>query len=56
MTALRICCYCDRSLGASYVTITVHSASGARPDQHAHQSGDRECRQITAAEREGRSH
>ncbi|MFD4135538.1 hypothetical protein [Streptomyces goshikiensis] len=49
---MRICCYCDRVIRGEGRTITVHSASGARPDKHAHLPDDDGCKPITQAERE----
>jgi hypothetical protein len=49
---MRICCRCDRVIRGEAKTIPVHSASGARPDQHAHLAGDPACKPITQAERE----
>ncbi|MFE3580552.1 hypothetical protein [Streptomyces vinaceus] len=49
---MRICCHCDRVILGEAKTIPVHSASGARPDQHAHMPDDRACKPITWTERE----
>ncbi|MFD0269120.1 hypothetical protein ACFVGY_21490 [Streptomyces sp. NPDC127106] len=52
MTAARICARCQRPIiDTRFETITVHSSSGARPDQHAHRRGDPACRPIRASER-----
>lgn len=39
-----ICARCDQAIRSSqYETITGDSASGARPDQYAHQPGGSRC-------------
>ncbi|WP_327307052.1 DUF6415 family natural product biosynthesis protein [Streptomyces sp. NBC_01298] len=48
----RLCCLCDRPiLSEDYETIPGHSMSGARPDQHAHDRADPECRPTRAHDR-----
>ncbi|MFZ3497244.1 DUF6415 family natural product biosynthesis protein [Streptomyces sp. 5.8] len=48
----RLCCHCDRPiLNEDCETIPGHSMSGVRPDQHAHDSTDPECRPIQARDR-----
>ncbi|MFJ9339163.1 hypothetical protein ACIRP0_07695 [Streptomyces sp. NPDC101733] len=51
MTAGRICCVCDRPIRGEAKVIPVDSASGARPNNYAHQQGDLACRPILAHER-----
>lgn len=46
---MRICARCDRAIRSEwYETIPVDSASAARPEQYAHEFGDRKCRPITS--------
>ncbi len=53
MTAAgQICRLCDRVIRGTGKTISVDSASAARPDQHAHSPDDPACKPITQAERE----
>ncbi|MFD6890161.1 DUF6415 family natural product biosynthesis protein [Streptomyces sp. NPDC059957] len=50
--ATRFCCLCDRPiLSDGYETVPGHSMSGSRPDQHAHERTDPECRPIRARDR-----
>ncbi|MET9606951.1 hypothetical protein ABZZ17_18020 [Streptomyces sp. NPDC006512] len=48
----RICARCQRPLDADFETVTGHSMSGARPDQHRHWANDPKCKPIRQAERE----
>ncbi|MFJ3922998.1 hypothetical protein [Streptomyces sp. NPDC090022] len=54
MTAVRICARCQRALGSSYETITVDSASGARPNVYAHHQGDPACSATKTGKRPSR--
>lgn len=40
---MRFCCYCDQVILGEAETIPVDSASGGRPDQHMHLTGDPRC-------------
>lgn len=43
MAAGRICCVCDQAIVGEANVIPRHSASGVRPNDHAHKVGDPAC-------------
>lgn len=43
MTAGRICCVCQKPIVGDAKVLVRHSASGVRPNDHAHLADDPEC-------------